>query len=720
MIKILKITFSIIFVALLGAAIWLYDPLPENPEASVLLATAKGYQANVVRDEWGVPHISGERDADASFGLAYVHAEDDYETIQEVVAATRGQLAHYRGADAAPTDYIVSLLGVWETVNGRYEAEVPADVKAIAAGYAAGLNLYASRHPAQTWRGLAPFKAEDVVAGFIFKTPFFYGLDGTLLELFDETRDKEIALDPNAKSGAFSVREKSSARLGSNAMAIAAKRSDDNVTRLLINSHQPMTGPVAWYEAHLKSDQGLDIMGGIFPGTPVILHGFNQHLGWANTVSNPDLVDVYVLDRNPDNPAEYRLDGEWHTFKKTNIEIKVKLFGPFTYTATRQLLESAHGPVIEAGDNTYAIRYAGRDEIRQLEQYYRLNQATGFDEFMAAMGMNALPSINYVYADKDDNIAFIHNGQYPDRALKWDWQQDLPGDRSDLIWQSYLPFSDVPKLVNPNSGLLFNANNTPMSATDGDDNLLRESFPATMGLQTNQTNRAHRLVELNDGKSPISKQGLLDQKFDVTYSLNSNQHKIVQTLMAADWSHDPRLEAAAEFLEGWDYRADLDNRHAALPALVFGQLRQSSNPEDYALEALTEPFEKSVALLHRKFGRIDPLWREVNRLKRGSFDEPVAGGPDVLRAIYSVGLEDDQTYATHGDTWMALVEWQDGKLLNADLLHQFGSATLDDQSPHYADQAQLFVDQGWRQAEFSIDELSPSREYKVSADTVEN
>ena len=319
--------------------------------------------------------------------------------------------------------------------------------------------------------------------------------------------------------------------------------------------------------------------------------------------------------------------------------------------------------------------------------------------------MNALPSINYIYADKDDNIAFIHNAQYPERIEGWDWKKDLPGDRSDLIWQEYRDFTEVPKLVNPESGLLFNANNTPYIATDGSDNLRPQDFPPSMGLATNQTNRAHRLVDLNDGSSKIGKNELLAQKFDLKYSKNSNQYRIVQTLIEADWGDNAELKAAAAHLKGWNFSTDMGNRHAALAALVFLQVGSPSDPEDYSIDELREPFKKSVELLQRKFGKIDPEWGQVNRLVRGNVDLPIAGGPDILRAIYSIALENDETYATHGDTWMAIVEWQDGEFVNADVLHQFGSATLDQASPHYADQAPLFAKQQWRTAEFDFAQL---------------
>ena len=131
----------------------------------MLAAAASNYEVEIVRDTWGVPHIFGKTDNDAAFGLAYAHAEDDFETIQATVAATRGVLARYKGASAAPTDYLIELLNVWDTIDERYESEVPADVKAYAQAYADGLNLYASENSDKAWTGLAPFNPQDIFAG---------------------------------------------------------------------------------------------------------------------------------------------------------------------------------------------------------------------------------------------------------------------------------------------------------------------------------------------------------------------------------------------------------------------------------------------------------------------------------------------------------------------------------------------------------------------------
>ena len=695
----LKWLMGTVMVFVVGMYLW--HPHMANPSAVELSVNARDYSVEIIRDEWGVPHIFGVRDADTSFGLAYAHAEDDYATIQETIAATRGVLASYRGRSAASTDYIVSLLNVWNTLESRYQQDVPQDVKAIAQAYAAGLNLYAAHYPAQTWQGLAPFTAQDVVAGFMFKTPFFYGLDEVLLELFDAPPQSQVNLAASGSTQAWTATNKTHNELGSNAMAVTAARSGDNTTRLLINSHQPMTGAVAWYEAHLVSEQGLDITGGLFPGTPVILHGFNRHFAWANTVNHIDLADVYLLQRNPDNPMQYRLDQQWVDFEQSDITIMVRLLGPFALPVKRRVLRSRHGPVIESNDKSYALRYAGMGEIRQLEQYYRLNHTQSVDDFLSIMQMNALPSINYVVADSQDNIAFLHNAQYPQRQAGWDWREHLPGNRSELIWQNYQPFALIPKLINPASGLLFNANNTPFSATDGSDNLTPQQFPKSMGLASNQTNRSQRFIELNNGANPLNRDAILAQKFDVQYSPKSEYMQTLQMFFAID---EPDLKQAVAQLKKWNGAADIHNPHAALAILALRQVIGSKIPDDQSLATLTKALRTARDELLTRFGRLNPEWGAVNRLVRGEVNLPLDGGPDLLRAIYSIGLDDDEiAYATHGDTWMALVAWQhhantEQPELNVDVLHQFGSATLDKGSPHYADQAPLFANHQWRKA----------------------
>ena len=127
--------------------------------AAELTITDGNFTATIKRDNWGVPHIYGKRDADVSFGLAYAHAQDDFTTIQDVLIATRGKLSEIYGIRLWSThtlknlfrrrynkingifrvvnDYYVHLMNFWEDVETKYEAEIPDDVKKLCRGYAA-------------------------------------------------------------------------------------------------------------------------------------------------------------------------------------------------------------------------------------------------------------------------------------------------------------------------------------------------------------------------------------------------------------------------------------------------------------------------------------------------------------------------------------------------------------------------------------------------------
>jgi acyl-homoserine-lactone acylase len=120
--------------------------LPKAPDRAALIATGERYDVRIRRDEWGVPHILGKTDADAAYGLAYAQSEDDFATLRDVTLATRGVLARAKGASAAPTDYVVSLLNVWPTVDANYD-KLPADLRKLLQAYADGVNHYAALHP---------------------------------------------------------------------------------------------------------------------------------------------------------------------------------------------------------------------------------------------------------------------------------------------------------------------------------------------------------------------------------------------------------------------------------------------------------------------------------------------------------------------------------------------------------------------------------------------
>ena len=129
------------------------------------------------------------------------------------------------------------------------------------------------------------------------------------------------------------------------------------------------------------------------------------------------------------------------------------------------MLRSEHGPAVATPHGTYALRFAGMGELRHLEQFYRMNRAQSFDAWRAAMRMNAIPSLNYVYADREGRIAYFYNARFPRRVPGWDWRSYLPGDRPELVWRETKGFDEVPAVIDPPSGFVVSANHTPFAVT---------------------------------------------------------------------------------------------------------------------------------------------------------------------------------------------------------------------------------------------------------------
>ena len=675
-------TLSCLIIAL-SAYMVLTAPPPVDWEA--LNRAGQNYRVEIARDNYGIPHIFGRSDADTAFGLGYAQSEDDFLTLQEIILATRGRLAAVKGPAAAPTDYLVSMLGVWDAVDAGYMTELSQHTRDIAEAYAAGVNLYAAQHPRQALPYAFPVTGQDLVAGFTFKSPLFYGFDKVLGELMDGT-PRELARQGD---NALTFTSTPQPEIGSQGVAIAAHRSNDDTTRLLINSHQPLTGPVAWYEVSLHSDEGWATVGGTFPGSPVILHGHNAYLGWANTVNRPDLVDIYKLTINPDNENQYWLDGQWQELEVKQAEILVQLLGPLRWMVKEPIYYSAHGPVMKTEGGSYALRWSGRGDIRMLEQMIRLNKATNQREFEDALAMGAQPSINYIYADREGNIAHYYNALFPDRVAGWDWQKDLPGDNSELIWDSYLPFTRIPKTVNPPSGVVFNANNSPYLSTDGAGAPQPGDFPASMGVETGTTNRALRLKRLFTGLETVSREDLRRIKYDISYDQELAAIVELSIFLAAGLPPgNEDLEDAFELLAEWDYAMGQDSTSAALALLTLEPLLDFRHKQEDV--DLLQQLATARDHLITHFGRLDITFGEINRLQRGSKEWPLDGGPDILRAVY--GDRDAVTgklIDVAGDSYIMFVEWDQQGSVSSSAIHNYGSATLDASSPHYADQAPL-------------------------------
>lgn len=730
----------LVLVAVVALASW--EPfLAEQPGPPPPL---RKYTADISRDEFGVPHIHGHTDPDVAFGIAYAHAEDDFSTLQDVVSMTRGRYGAIAGQDGAGVDFAYHWLGARQTAHKHY-GELPGDVRAMLDAYASGLNRFAALHPGEVKLArLFPVNGEDIATGFALRLPFFFGLDRVLGPLAKgepmlPEHGPSLSAKPlpdAAHGGGDRLQPEPAMPLplpmgavaessGSNAFAISPRRSGDGVTRLFSNSHQPYRGGVAWYELQIDSDSGWHFAGATFPGSPYPFLGHNDNLGWTNTVNRADLIDVYKLNLTADGNG-YRLDppaGAMEGFNRTpqleqhRVWLPVRL-GPLVLPIPRTVWRAPLiGPVIKTAQGALAVRYAGNDNIASVEQYYRVTKARDFAEWRKAMAQMGVPATNFIYADKAGNIADWYNAAIPIRKPGPDWRHPVTLTNADEIWTSYVPWEQLPHLINPASGFLFNSNNTPLVAAGPGSELDPAMIPAIWGVETDMTNRARRAVKLLSMPGPITRERLLSIKFDTGYERAGYVAYMLDGIAKLDLRGDPQLAKAQSLLAGWDLKADGKGPADALAVMVLEEAMSAS----YGLRPLPDPkteLAKAAGHLLKYFGRIDPPLGDVIRIRQGSVDLPDDGGGDTLRAATAWNTDPDGRLSVkHGDSFVMLIEWGKDGQVHSESIQPYGAATTRRDSPHYADQAPLFVAHKFKPVWFTRADVAA---HAVRRETVSN
>ena len=462
---------------------------------------------------------------------------------------------------------------------------------------------------------------------------------------------------------------------------------------LISNSHQPWRGPVAWYELVVESGEGWHFAGANLPGTPYPVLGHNEHLGWTYTVNRPDLIDIYELELD-ESGERYLLDGEWRELERKTVTLPVKL-GPITLPIRRTIYRSEHGPVIKNDNGAFAIRYAGINNLKSMDAYYRQGKAKNFDEWLAVYERMEIPNFNAVYADKTGNIAYVYNAAFPDRAGGHNWRGILPGTDSSLIWQGTVRFDVVPKIINPSSGWLYNANNEPYTAAGAADDLDPADFAAELGVERKQTNRSRRAWKLLSEADLIDRATLMRIKYDTAYEREGYVADLWNDLEDLDVADNAKLTEARDLLLDWDFTSDNDGRADALALLMIKDF-MSAEYQNKPLPDVKEHLAWAVGHLEEHFGRIDPPMSDLLRLRQGSGDTkvdlPLDGGSDTLRASTTWFVEEDgRLSVNHGDSFIQWVEWHEGEPVTSRSIQPFGAATTRPDNPHHTDQSQMFI-----------------------------
>ena len=246
---------------------------------------------------------------------------------------------------------------------------------------------------------------------------------------------------------------------------------------LVANPHQPWSDLGLWIEAQLVSPD-VNIYGAALVGSPVLGIGFNPYLGWTHTVNTHDGWDLYQLQLSEDGKS-YLFDGEERPLEARQETIQVLNDDGSLEAIPFTILSSVHGPVLSIKDDgtALALRVVGENSTEAAVEWWEMGKAHNLAEFEDALRPLRIPMFTVIYADRDGNIMHLFNEQVPVRS-EGDWAfwnnttridesnpAIIPGDSSKYVWTQYHPYEDLPRVVNPDSGWVQNANEPPWTAT---------------------------------------------------------------------------------------------------------------------------------------------------------------------------------------------------------------------------------------------------------------
>jgi acyl-homoserine-lactone acylase len=661
--------------------------------ASIAAPSAKWGAGEILWDSFGVPHIYAKTEEGGFYGFGYAQAQSHGNLLLRMYGESRARAAEYWGEKYESQDKWLVANDVPARSVQWFRQQTPQMQKNLEA-FAAGINAYAAAHPdriAAEVKVVLPLKGVDIIAHAQRLMNFGY-----------IASDRKVLADPSINEAG-----------GSNAWAVAPSRSASGKAMLLANPHLPWApSQLTYYEAQITAP-GLAIYGATQVGLPVLRFGFNNDLGFTNTVNTMQGFTSYQLTLEGNG---YRFDGKVLPFKSETKSYKVKQADGTLKTVSFEQKSTVHGPVftLPDGKTVIALKVAGLDRSGVLEQYLDMGKARDWATFEKALRRMQVVMFNIIYADRAGHILYLDNGLLPKHAsgdLKY-WSAPVPGDTSATLWKDVHSYDDMPKLFDPATGFVQNANDPPWLAT-WPRALDPKAFPAYVAPVGPMSQRAQMSVKLMTKTPKISFDDFVSRKLTTT-SLMA-ERMLPDLLAAAAGSNDADVQAATALLEDWDHRFEPDSRAALLFETWAGIFapRNFTDQSNYAVKwTLDDPLEtprglkdpaaavamlkQAVAKTKQLYGAIDRPYGDVSRFHIGDVSVPANGGfgnTGVFRTITWGPMKNGERTPVHGETWVSMVEF--GTPLKAVGLMSYGNSSQPG-SKHNSDQLQLLADKKFR------------------------
>ena len=685
----------------------------------------------IIRDDFGVPHIYGKTDADAVFGLLYAQCEDDFNRVEQNYIWATGRLAEVEGETALYSDLRANLYMTEGEAIENYNNS-PEWLQKLCVAFADGVNYYLKTHPEVTPKLLTHFEpwmpmyfSEGSIGGDIErvstrKMKDFYGKD----------TDNRVAVNEGL------IRLKDNEPRGSNGFAISGDLTKSGHAMLLINPH---TSFFFRGEVHVVSEEGLNAYGAVTWGQFFVYQGFNEKTGWMHTSTGTDIMDEFeetIVNKN--GKTSYKYGDELRPVDSMEVTLNYKSADSIKHK-TFMMYRTHHGPITHANDDKWVSTALMWSPVKALEQSFTRTKTSNYDAFYKMMDIRTNSSNNTVYADADGTIAYYHGNFIPKRNEKFDYTKPVDGSNPETDWNGIHELKDNIMVKNPPNGWIQNCNSTPFTCAD-EYSPKKEDYPEYMSSFPENFRGMHAIPLLQKAEN-LTLDTLIELAYD-TY-LPGAEILISGLLEASEMASVKSQEAkeALALLKGWNFRVSVNSIEMTLaqfyinsyyssgkiPAMEgnkrisllgsFEYMRKTSSPEERL-----EVFQSALDNLNKDFGTWKTPWGEFNRYQRNDgeifqeFDDSkpslaIGMASSLWGALASYGAQRGEKtkcqYGTSGNSFVAVVEFGD-KVKAKSMLA--GGQSGDPHSPHFDDQAQRYADGQFKEVAYYREDVEKRAE----------
>lgn len=686
-----------------------------EPQTEVEKWEEQAARVEIIRDDFGVPHIYGKTDADAVFGMLYAQCEDDFPRVERNYYWAIGRLAEVEGEQALYSDLRARLYMTIDEAKEMYE-DAPDWLKELCEAYADGINYYLHTHPDVKPKVLTRFEPwyplfffEGSIGGDIESVSTrgiasFYG-QGKEIALADLTEEVDINEEPK----------------GSNGFAISGEHTASGNAMLLINPH------TSFYfrgESQVVSEEGLNAYGATTWGQFFIYQGFNENNGWMHTSTQVDFKDDFLETvEERDGKLQYKYGEEWRDVWTSEVTLKYK-DGEEMKERTFPLYRTHHGPITGKSGDKWIATALNWEPVDALIQSYKRTKTQNHDEFWEMMKIRRNSSNNTVYADANGTIAYYHGDFIPKRDPQFDYSRPVDGSDPRTDWQGMHELEDIITIVNPENGWIQNCNSTPFTAA-AEFSPKPEDYPVYMAPDAENFRGVHAVQVLSEAEN-LTVDGLIELAHDPYLPAFE---KVVPGLIQA-FDNNPakrrQWKEAYDIMKAWDLTTSKESVAMTL-AHFYGNAYYASGEVPRTGDGMErfhylgtgvsdakklEIFETALNKIEQDFGTWKLPWGEYNRFQRLSGDmdlqydddQPsIAVGMTTARwgALAAFGARSfngtKKIYGYRGNSFVAMVEFGD-KVRAKSMLA--GGQSGDPESPHFDDQAQRYADINFKEVPF--------------------